>query len=356
MTVSHYFPVDAEYVFKLRFGGVAAGTDEALVDPYQIRIPVKAGLQTIGVTTPRQNPKAESEAPGGGRGGGGGGRGGAAGTQPPTPVDLRLNGARLKRFDVVGGGDINKLLITGPFKPTGRGDTPSRRKIFVCRPANSAEEPACARTILTTLAHRAFRRPVTSADVTPLLAFYQKGRTSGDFDNGIQSAIQAMLVSPDFLFRFERDPKPAQGVQPQAHRISDVELASRLSFFLWSTIPDDELLSAGREEHAVAAGGSGASGASDARRPARRHTGLELRRPVAEPEKRRDAEAGSGHFPVRRGAAAGVHDGDGAVCLQHFPRGSHVCSSCCRPTTPSSTRDSPSIMGFRASTAHSSAE
>ena len=248
MTVNYYFPVDAEYVFKLRFGGIAAGTDEAMVDPYQIRVPVKAGLQTIGVTTPRQNPKAESEAPGGGRGGGGGGgRGGAAGTQPPTPVDLRLNGARVKRFDVIGGGDINRLLITGPFKPTGRGDTASRRKIFVCRPASRAEEPTCARTILTALAHRAFRRPVTSADVTPLMAFYQKGRAAGDFDNGIQMAVQAMLVSPDFLFRFERDPKAAAGAAPKAHRVSDVELASRLSFFLWSSIPDDELLGLGEK-------------------------------------------------------------------------------------------------------------
>ena len=252
MTVNHYFPVDAEYVFKLRFGGAAAGTDEALVDPYQLRIPVKAGLQTIGITTPRQNLKAESEGPGGGRGGGGGGggRGGGAAAQPPTPVDLRLNGARLKRFDVVGGGDINRLLITGPFKPTGRGDTASRKKIFVCRPATKADEPVCARTILTALAHRAFRRPVTSADVTPLMAFYQKGRTPGDFDDGIQRAIQAMLVSPDFLFRFERDPKPVAGAEAKTHRISDVELASRLSFFLWSTIPDDELLSLG-ENHTL---------------------------------------------------------------------------------------------------------
>jgi mono/diheme cytochrome c family protein len=242
LTVSHYFPVDAEYVLKLRFNGVAAGTDEALVDPYQLRLPMKAGLQEIGITSPRQNLKTESEGPGG-RGGGGGGRGG--GNQPPTPVDLRINGARVKRFDVVGGADINKLVIAGPYKPTGRGDTPSRKKIFVCHPANRAEEPACARTILAGLAHRAFRRPVTSADVTPLLTFYQKGRAGGDFDNGIQAAIQAMLVSPEFLFRFEQDPPAATSAQ--AHRISDVELASRLSFFLWSTIPDDELLSLGEK-------------------------------------------------------------------------------------------------------------
>jgi hypothetical protein len=126
---------------------------------------------------------------------------------------------------------------------TGRGDTASRKKIFVCRPVSQAQESGCARTILTTLAHRAFRRPVTSADIQPLMAFYQKGRTPGDFDSGIQRAIQAMLVSPDFLFRFEHDPAPsAKGGPAPAHRVTDVELASRLSFFLWSTIPDDELL------------------------------------------------------------------------------------------------------------------
>jgi mono/diheme cytochrome c family protein len=236
MTVNHYFPVDAEYVFKVRFTGVAAGTDEALVDPYQLRVAVKAGLQTVGVTSPRQNLKTESETPGGR----GGGLPGAP--QVPTPVDLRLNGVRLRRFDVIGSAEVNKLVIAGPYDTTSRGDTASRRKIFVCRPVNAAAEPACARTILTALTHRAFRRPVTNADVQPLLAFYQKGRAAADFDSGIQAAIQAMLVSPDFLFRFERDPKPVAGARAQVHRVTDVELASRLSFFLWSTIPDDELL------------------------------------------------------------------------------------------------------------------
>ena len=238
MTVQHYFPVDGEYVFKVRFLGVLAGTDEAAADPYQTRVKMKAGLHTVGVTSPRENLKAEAEAPGG-RGAGGGGRGGGA--QIPSPVDLRLNGARLKRFDVAGQTpNVSKLVISGPYNVTGRGDTPSRRKIFVCRPAKATPENACARTVLTQLAHRAFRRPVTAADIQPLLKFYQQGRANGDFDTGIQNAIQAMLVSPEFLFRFENDPRPAKVGQP--YRITDVELASRLSFFLWSTIPDDELL------------------------------------------------------------------------------------------------------------------
>jgi hypothetical protein len=234
MTVNHYFPVDAEYVFKVRFLGVLAGSDEAAADPYQVRVPVKAGLRTVGVTSPRENLKTESEAPGAR----GGGRGAGA-LQIPSPVDLRLNGARLKRFDVAGGTpEVSKLVIGGPYNATGRGDTPSRRKIFVCHPVRPAEEPACARTILATLAHRAFRRPVATGDIQPLLAFYRKGRAGGDFDSGIQNAIQAMLVSPEFLFRFEQD-RPADA--GRTHRISDVELASRLSFFLWSTIPDDQL-------------------------------------------------------------------------------------------------------------------
>ncbi len=241
MTVEHYFPLDAEYVFKLRFSGLQPGADDTDIDPYQVRVAVKAGLHTVGVTSPRENLKAESDAPGGG----GGGRGGAA--QIPSPVDLRLSGARLKRFDVrATTPDISKLVVGGPYKPTGPGDTPSRRMIFVCRPEQGrraprpAQEATCARTILTTLAHRAFRRPVTSADIQPLYAFYERGRARGNFESGVQAAIEAMLVSPEFLFRIERDPPAA--ATSSLHRISDVELASRLSFFLWSTIPDAELL------------------------------------------------------------------------------------------------------------------
>jgi mono/diheme cytochrome c family protein len=238
MTVGHYFPLDAEYVFKIRFLGVQPGGEETESDPYQVRVAVKAGLHTVGVTSPRENLKAENEAPAAGPGGAAGGRGGSA--EILSPVDLRLSGARLKRFDVRATRDVSKLIVGGPYAPTGRGDTPSRRTIFVCRPARPAQAPACARTILTTLAHRAFRRPVTSADIEPLLAFYQRGRANGDFDSGIQAAIEAVLVSPEFLFRIERDPSPAE--TGKTHRVSDVELASRLSFFLWSTIPDAELL------------------------------------------------------------------------------------------------------------------
>src|SRR5262245_49851888 len=281
ISVEHYFPLDAEYVFKVRVSGVQPGSDEAKEDPYQVRVPVKAGLRTVGVTSPRENLKREADAPGGDQAAGGRGA-----TQIPSPVDLRLDGARLKRFDARGRSpEVTKLIVGGPYTPTGRGDTPSRRMIFVCHPTAAAQEASCARTILRTLAHRAFRRPVTNADIEPLYAFYLKARgqslprrsqakvdppkpgEGGDFEDGIQAAIEAMLVSPEFLFRIEQDPirlraadsKSAAATQvplragdhrgaaagqaeSKAYRISDVELASRLSFFLWSTIPDAELL------------------------------------------------------------------------------------------------------------------
>jgi mono/diheme cytochrome c family protein len=239
ISVQHYFPVDAEYVFKVRIIGVQPTGEQVESDPYQVRVPVKAGLHTVGVTSPRENLKPEAEAPGGR--GGGGGRGAGAVPQVPYPVDLRLSGSRIKRFDVPGGTpEVSKLIIGGPYNPTGRGLTPSRSKIFTCRPAAAKDEPACARSILTNLARRAFRRPVTPADTQPLYAFYEKGRAGADFESGIQNALQAMLVSPEFLFRIEQDPPRA--VAGKTYRISDNELASRLSFFLWSTIPDDQLL------------------------------------------------------------------------------------------------------------------
>ena len=238
IVVAFYFPVDADYVFKVRFLGVQAD-EETETDPYQVRTAVKAGLHTVGVTSPRENLKPERDAPPGGAAGAAVGRG--SDTEIPSPVDLRLNGTRLKRFDVMARTpEVSKLVIGGPYEPTGHGDTPSRRKIFGCRPARPAQEPACARTILKALAHRAFRRPVTNADLQPLYGFYEKARATGDFENGIQAAIEAMLVSPEFLFRIEQDPRGSLPGTP--HRITDVELASRLSFFLWSTMPDDELL------------------------------------------------------------------------------------------------------------------
>ena len=162
---------------------------------------------------------------------------------------------------------VDKVFISGPFSQNGPGDTPSREKIFTCRPAKPAEEDACAKTILTTLARRAYRRPVTAKDVDSLLVSYRQGKTEGGFEVGIEAALRRLLVSPNFLLRIERDPEslaapatrasavPAASlvksaapvVAPVNYRISDLELASRLSFFLWSSIPDDALLAVAAE-------------------------------------------------------------------------------------------------------------
>src|SRR5580704_2461287 len=140
---------------------------------------------------------------------------------------------------------VLSVSIGGPFEARGSGDTPSRRKIFTCHPAATSEEIACARKIISSVATRAYREPVTDSDLETLLGFYQEGRNKGNFENGIELALRRMLASPQFIFRFERDPSGLgsnKAVPDTNYRISDLDLASRLSFFLWSTIPDDELI------------------------------------------------------------------------------------------------------------------
>ncbi len=159
-----------------------------------------------------------------------------------------INPLRLQPFirssndtlDTIGHPHLDTFTLTGPFDPTGPGDTPSRRKIFICRPSQTVTEDACARRIVSTLARRAYRGQVSSADLERLHEFFLKGRKLGTFETGIQTALQRILASPKFSFRVERD--PAGAVPGQMYRISDLELASRLSFFLWSSIPDDQLL------------------------------------------------------------------------------------------------------------------
>jgi len=236
------FPVDAEYVFKIKMALINGGFTETAPPVGQVlelRVPVKAGVRHVGLTFMRSDALAEV-VPGVGRGGGGG-RGAAPANT--THLDLRLDGARLKLYDVPEGQrgrEINELSIAGPYNITGPGDSPSRRRLFVCTPAAPKDEDPCASKILATLTRRAFRRPVTGADIKPLFAFYKRGREDASFDQGIEMALRAILVSPEFLFRVERN--PAGAAPNKAHRINDFELASRLSFFLWSSIPDDELL------------------------------------------------------------------------------------------------------------------
>ncbi|MCY4029839.1 MAG: DUF1592 domain-containing protein [Acidobacteria bacterium] len=141
---------------------------------------------------------------------------------------------------------VRSIDIAGPYDVEGVGDSPSRHRIFVCRPSVAEDERRCARQILRTLARRAYRRPIAEDDLRPLLSQYEAGRRAGDFDAGIRRALERILVDPEFLFRVERD--PADVPPGTAYRLSDLELASRLSFFLWSSIPDDELV-------ALAAGG-----------------------------------------------------------------------------------------------------
>jgi hypothetical protein len=136
---------------------------------------------------------------------------------------------------------IYQISINGPYDSKGAGDTPSRRRIFVVQPKNAGEEDACAHRIVSNLARRAYRRPVTDNDLQKPLEFYRQAKTSEGFEAGIEAALSAVLVSPEFLFRIEADPPKAPSNSP--YRISDLALASRLSFFLWSSIPDEELLS-----------------------------------------------------------------------------------------------------------------
>src|SRR5262245_23821244 len=230
MLINHVFPLDGEYDFRVtRSGGglgqATVGGEENIEitvngervylvgsnSPRDIRLQMKAGPQSIGIAVVKKR-KARG-------------------------VDDLYGVLALSL-------GIANVSITGPFNPAGPGDTPSRRRIFVCRPATANEESACAKQILKTLARRAFRQPIADSDVTmeTLMAFYQNGRALGSFDKGIQYALARILVDPRFLYRFEREPGnlPAGAI----YRVSDLELASRLSFFLWSSIPDDELLDA----------------------------------------------------------------------------------------------------------------
>lgn len=188
-------------------------------DPLEIRAPVKAGPRVVGVAFVREMWEPEGVA------------------QPLQRGRVLTNDEVYMDYASVG-----SVQIGGPYQIAGRAqDTPSRREIFVCQPRLGAEEKACATKILARMARRAYRRPVTDRDVRMLLTFFDAGRQDGgSFDAGIQFALERLLVDPDFLLRVQRD--PPQVAPGQAYRLSDLELASRLSFFLWSSIPDEPLL------------------------------------------------------------------------------------------------------------------
>ncbi len=236
LSFQHYFPLDGEYLIRVRTP--SNGETGEQVRYYDHRLMVKAGLHTVGAAYPRLSAKVEPAIPSQRRPGGA--PPSAMGPVANQPLDLRLDGARLQRFEVPETTSVEMVIVSGPFNASGRGETVSRAKIFSCRPAGASEESACAKKILASLARRAFRRPINDADVTPLLAFYERGRQAGEFDDGIQRALEAMLVAPDFLLRVETEPSGNR--LNSAFQLNDLDLAARLSFFLWSSIPDDELL------------------------------------------------------------------------------------------------------------------
>jgi hypothetical protein len=258
----HTFPLDGEYVIKVKLLEINLGSIRGLEYEHQLEVTVdgervlrapvggptdytESSLNATNVVNSlaeRLQVRVKVK----------------AGQRPVGAAFLMKNAAqganRLQNFerstliatDHLGLPHVENITITGPFNATGVSDTPSRRRLFVCRPSTSSgqvptrEEAACAKRIVSTLARRAYRRPVTEADVTSLMSFYDAGRREGSFDQGVELATRAVLVSPKFVFRVERDPA---GVTPGSpYRMSDVDLASRVSFFLWSSIPDDELL------------------------------------------------------------------------------------------------------------------
>ena len=228
--------IDGERVRQFKIGGDAPGrpAPEGFVgntfgDPewevymqtadagLELRVPVKAGTRKVTVSFVRQHRESQGV------------------LQPPQRGFARSTNELY--FDHPA---VDTVLISGPFEAAGAGDTPSRRKVFVCRPADQAPDESCAAKILSSLARRAYRRPVTDKEIRTLMDSYGEGRAEGGFETGIQYGIERILASPNFVFRVQK--RPAAAASGGVYRISDLELASRLSFFLWSSLPDDELL------------------------------------------------------------------------------------------------------------------
>jgi len=248
MLIKHEFPNDAEYVFKIFpvggyekkvIGGVKGEQLEVTVDGERVRlfdwdkeigtggvgktgetdrIPIKAGLHTVGVTFLATNDVPSNEI--------------------NRPFERTMNSpGEIPGFSFYP--HIGQVQIDGPYDAKGAKDSPSRRKIFVCTPTSARDEEVCARQIVTTLARRAFRRPVQPQDLGTLMQFYQAGRNEGTFDAGIEAALQRILADPEFVYRGEAEAGTL--VAGRTYNVGDLALASRLSFFLWSSIPDDEL-------------------------------------------------------------------------------------------------------------------
>ncbi len=235
LAIRTYLPLDGEYVVELE-------TAERVPEPHEIELSVdgvRVAVATVVTPDPRPGvPRRSSE---------------HVTFRAPLAAGPHLVGLTfversealhegIRRDRMRGRGPLPAIAMAtlrGPYEATGPGQTPSRERIFVCTPSSAADERPCAEEILRTLARRAYRRPVTDTDLGDLMPFYELGRGDGSFDTGIQFALERLLVSPQFLYRIEQESTAAG-----AFAVSDVELASRLSFFLWSSIPDDELLAA----------------------------------------------------------------------------------------------------------------
>ena len=259
MVVNHVFPADAEYEFELLVisGDNARGED----------IDVSIDGQRVALIKFETAPAAAAD-----------GRGGYPFRTEPLLVragEHKVAVAFVKRTDgpyedlikphewsYAGGGSggagittlphLRDVVVAGPYNATGVSETPTRQRIFTCRPTSQGEERTCARSILSRLAGEAYRRPLTTAEVDGLMPFYEKGAAGGGFEGGVRSALEAVLASPHFVFRMERE-RPATAAQGST-RVADLDLASRLSFFLWGAPPDDELVAlakAGKLQGAV---------------------------------------------------------------------------------------------------------
>lgn len=209
--------LDGERVQSFTVKPPPSGSDYQHVDRHlSVRIPVKAGPHLVAVAFPKKSSSLlETE-------------------RRPYPVHFNMD--RHPRITPA----LYSISINGPYEPSGAGETPSRQQIFACRPSNTKDEEPCAERIFTNLIRRAWRRPATAPELQKVMKFFRETRTGGTFEDGVEMGLSAILVSPEFLFRVERD--PAGIAANTAYPISDLELASRLSFFLWSSIPDDELL------------------------------------------------------------------------------------------------------------------
>jgi mono/diheme cytochrome c family protein len=268
LAVRHPFPLDGEYLFKLRLkrNGTVSTIDGIEEDEHVIEVRVDHALVktfTIGGQFKGRNPGLLIAVPEDDKEGQrlheyrmnaddelevrlpvkAGTRLVAAAfvDSAPTPENLFRARARGGPGDAEGNAPgVDMLYISGPFNGIVPAATPSRERIFTCRPASAREDEPCARQIMSALARRAYRRPVTDADIAPLMGIFKQGRAARDFDAGIERSLEALLSSPKFLIRLERE--PAGVATGTAYQVSDLELASRLSFFLWRSIPDDALI------------------------------------------------------------------------------------------------------------------